>query len=212
MTRRAAGRADGRLRALAAASTPATGARRTARVGARALLFGGLVAACTGLLSPAPAAAAPADPATVTAEDRPLQLSLDRLEPRTVTPGAVIEVGVTMVNEGPDPVTGLSIRVQRGEVLTSRAALADSVAHPGDASAVSAPFVELPDALAPGGSLTYTYTATAEQLQLTADGVYPLLVNVNGTSAGGVTERVGELSTHLVVRAAPTAPTSVAWL
>ena len=217
MTRRAAGRADGRPRALAAAGTTPAGTApgRAVRRGAtRALLLGGLVAACAGLLSPATAVAAPGPEGAVTtaADDRPLQITLGRLEPRTVTPGAVIEVGGTLRNDGAEPVTGLSVRVQRGEVLTTRAALADDVAAPGDASAVAAPFRDLGLTLAPGESQPFTYTTTAEELQLSADGVYPVLLNVNGTRGDQVTERVGELATHLVVRAAPVAPTSVAWL
>ncbi|WP_324275121.1 hypothetical protein [Blastococcus brunescens] len=55
----------------------------------------------------------------------------------------------------------------------------------------------------------------AEELRLTQDGVYPVLLNVNGT-ADGLEQRVGELSTYVVQQpAAPTAPTdrtAVAWL
>jgi hypothetical protein len=71
----------------------------------------------------------------------------------------------------------------------------------------------VPGALEPGNSLSFTYTTTADVLQLTTDGVYPLLVNANGTPGDGNAERVGQLSTHLVVeQPTPTVRTTVAWL
>jgi hypothetical protein len=52
----------------------------------------------------------------------------------------------------------------------------------------------------------------ADQLRLDEDGVYPVLLNVNGT-ADDDERRVGELSTYVVQQAAvPPARTSVAWL
>ena len=220
MRRRAAGRADGRPRTLlAAAGTTRSGASRR-RTGARLAVLTAALTVCTGLAAPLAAQAAPTgqggvdDSATDNSSAFPLRISVSRLEPRTVTPGAVVEVGVALVNDSTDTWTDLSLRLQRGDVLTTRAALADDVEAPGDATAVTAPFAEVPGDLEPGGSVLFTYTTTAEALQLSAEGVYPLLVNVNGARAGGGSaERVGELTTHLVVQSpTPTTRTSVAWL
>jgi hypothetical protein len=170
-----------------------------------------LLGATPALVPTAPAQAAPAaDDAGTT---RPVQILVGRLEPRTVTPGAPVEVSGTLVNDGTATYSDLSLRVQRGEVLTTRDGLHADLAEPGDATAAVTPFQDVPGDLEPGDSLAFSFTTTADALQLTATGVYPLLVNLNGTAAGGTTERVGELSTHLLVdQQAPAARTTVAWL
>jgi len=222
VTRRAAGRADGSPRTLlAAAETSRLGARR-AQGGARLAVLTAALTVCTGLLVSPAAQAAPAgqdgvdDTATDSSSAFPLRISVSRLEPRTVTPGAVVELSGTVINDSTDTWTGLSLRLQRGDVLTTRADLADDVEAPGDANDVIAPFLEVQEnggVLEPGDSAEFSYTTTAEVLELGADGVYPVLVNVNGSRAGGSAERVGELRTHLVVQvSAPTTRTSVAWL
>ncbi|WP_138757150.1 DUF6049 family protein [Modestobacter altitudinis] len=207
MRRRAAGRADGRPSTPSAPPTPH-------RLPGRGRRVPGLLVAGAALLAGLPAAPAAAAPAPASAPDgRPVQIRVDRLEPRTVVPGSPIEVSGTLVNDGTDTWSDLSVRVQRGDVLTTRDALVDELADPSEATTVTAPFLELPDDLEPGDSLPFSYTTTADVLQLTADGVYPLLVNLNGTREDGDPERAGQLSTHVVVaQPLPTARTSVAWL
>jgi hypothetical protein len=166
---------------------------------------------------PSPALAAPSDPgsASTAADDseRPVHVVLGRLEPRTVTPGAVLEVSGTLVNESDKTYRDLSVRLQRGDVLTTRAALATDVADPDDATAATTGFQPVDGELDPGGSLPFRFQGSSDELQLTGDGVYPLLVNVNGTGTGGQTERVGELSTYLVSQPVqPVHRTAVAWL
>ena len=52
-----------------------------------------------------------------------------------------------------------------------------------------------------------------DDLQMVENGVYPVLLNVNGTTGGGHRRRVGELATYLVQQPAlPTGRTTVAWL
>jgi len=187
--RRAAGRADGRP------WTPV-------------LVLGTVLAGA--VLPAAPAWAAPG-----AGDDgvRPVQITIDRLEPHTVVPGATIEISGTLVNDSTETYTDLSVRVQRGDALTTRDELSDELASPGDAVTAIAPFRELDRDLEPGDSLQFSYTATTDDLQLTGGGVYPLLVNLNGTPGDGTAERVGELSTQLVVeQPAPAGRTGVAWL
>ncbi|WP_261326468.1 DUF6049 family protein [Modestobacter marinus] len=180
----------------------------------RATLLVGLAGAVTGLLPPVPALAAPGATGPADADATgPVEVTVGRLEPRTVTPGATIEVSGTMVNRSDETYTGLSVRLQRGEVLADRPALDDEVADPGETTSVTGPFLDVPGDLEPGDSLSFTYTTTAEALKLTAEGVYPVLVNVNGIPDGGSAERVGELATWLVAQpAAPVERTTVAWL
>jgi hypothetical protein len=173
------------------------------------LLVGGAV--LLGALPAGPAWAAPA--ADTAAGNRPVTVTVNRLEPRTVVPGSPIEVSGTLVNNSQDTYSDLSVRVQRGGRLSSRDDLADDLAHPSAATSATAPFLAVPGDLQPGDSMSFTYTTTADVLQLTADGVYPLLVNLNGTRPGGDPERIGQLSTHLVVaQPVPAARTTVAWL
>ena len=207
MSGRAAGRADGRPRTLRAAE-PMSSHRRTGLVPAALLLAGVALAG----LPAGPALAAPAD------DPRPVQITVSRLEPRTVTPGAPIELVGALVNDSTSTYTDLSVRLQRGDVLSTRTELAADLVEPSEATTVTAPFDEVDGDLEPGDSLPFTYTTTADELQLTADGVYPLLVNVNGRSADGDEERIAQLSTHLVLGqgvldpAAPVSRTTVAWL
>ncbi|MCO7222112.1 DUF6049 family protein [Klenkia sp. PcliD-1-E] len=153
----------------------------------------------------------PAQAAPTSGPAAPVSITVTTLEPRTVRPDSTIVVGVVLTNDGEDTVTDLSMRLQRGERLATREQLADDVADPSPGDVAQAPFVPVPGVLEPGDDASFTYTTTAADLALTADGVYPVLVNVNGTRAGLV-ERVGELSTYLTVFAATTSRTSVAWL
>jgi len=134
-----------------------------------------------------------------------------------VTPGARITVTGTLKNTGTEPIDHLSVRLQRGDVRTTRAELAAEVRDADPATTVLPPFKDLRGTLAPGGTLDFTYSVGSDQLHLDQDGVYPALLNVNGAtnSDGGEPEqrRVGELSTYLVrPPAVPTAHTAVAWL
>ncbi len=150
--------------------------------------------------------------APVTAADRPVQITVTRFEPRTLTLGGTVEIAGTLTNSSDDTISGVSLRLQRGDRLTTRQQLADDVVDPASGSAAQAPFADVPGELDPGDSLSFSYQATSADLGLTADGVYPLLVNANGTRRGLV-ERIGELSSYLVVQpAAPASRTTVAWL
>lgn len=181
----------------------------------------------TALLPPAATAApAPAlpplpalvdDPADDPADDasdpeRPVRIEVSRFEPRTVTPGSLITVTMTLTNTGTAPIDDLNVRLQRGEALVSRADLAADDVEPDPASSVLLPFQAVPERLEPGEDLSVTYTVDSAELRLDRDGVYPVLLNVNG-SIDGDTRRVGELSTYVVQQPLlPLARTAVAWL
>jgi hypothetical protein len=211
VTRTAAGRAGGRP------------VRRTA------LLRIALIAAALAIVAPAvlaPAAqAAPlvARSAPVlasapgqdhaTSSDRPVAIHIGRFDPRTVTPGATITVTGTLTNTGKQPITELGVRLQRGEVRTTREELAAALRAADPATTVVTTFQNVPGTLAPGGVLPFSYTLPSAALHLDTDGVYPVLLNVNGTVGGDQIRRVGELSTFIVSEpVAPKAHTTVAWL
>lgn len=219
MTPPAAGGAGGRP--AAAARSVRTGTRRRAPL--VAALLPTLLALVTPLAPPAAAApappvalpawtAAPADADDTSDPDRPVQLEISRFEPRTVTPGSLITVTGTLTNTGTSTIDDLTVRLQRGDVLTSRAELVDFDTEGDPATSVVPPFQALPGSLSPGETVELRYTVDSAELRLERDGVYPVLLNVNG-SIDGDTRRVGELSTFVIQQPLlPSARTAVAWL
>ncbi len=206
-------------------STPGAGAGGTRsgasirRVLTTALLTLPLLAgpAFAGTVPPAVAApsAPPSAPAPAPAADpeRPVLVQLTRLDPRTVAPGGTVTLSGTLTNAGAETLTDVGVRLQRGEVLTTRAELVANDADPDPMSAATTPFAPLPAPLEPGATAEFTYSVTTADLRLDRDGVYPVLLNVNGTGADGTARRVAEVSTSVVQQtAAPAAATSVAWL
>ncbi|SNR75803.1 DUF6049 family protein [Blastococcus mobilis] len=187
-------------------------------VGVTALGLALGVPAAPALAAPAdiPVVAAPAEsaaPNVATDVDRPVRIAVGRFEPRTITPGSVVTVTGTLTNTGPTTITDLSLRLQRGAVLTTRAELAADQEDPDPATAVVPPFQQVPGELAPGDELAFNYTLPAEELRLAEDGVYPVLLNVNGAVDGVEQRRVGELPTYVVQQPpVPTTRTAVAWL
>jgi hypothetical protein len=147
-----------------------------------------------------------------TEPDRPVRIEVGRFEPRTITPGSLVTLTGTLTNTGPSTITDLNLRLQRGAVLTTRAELAADQRDPDPATTVVPPFQPVPGELAAGDELAFSYTLPAEDLRLGQDGVYPVLLNVNG-SLDGIEQRVGELPTYVVQQPpVPTARTAVAWL
>ncbi len=218
MTRPAAGGAGGRP--AAAPDSVRTGSRPRALPAALLpvlLTTVGVVApAAAAAAAPAPHAAVPVlavAPADETGDaGRPVRLEVNLFEPRTVTPGSLIRVKGTVVNTGGTAIEDLDLRLQRGDVLLSRAELAADDVDPDPSTTVVLPFQELTDRLEAGESQSFDYTVDSAELRLDRDGVYPVLLNVNG-SVGGDTRRVGELSTFVVQQPLqPAARTAVAWL
>lgn len=155
-----------------------------------------------------------ADPVDdVSSQDRPVRIDVGRFEPRAVTPGAMVTVTGTLTNTGSTPIGDLSVRLQRGQVLTTRDELAAVGRDPDPATAVPAAFQDVPGDLDPGDALDFSYTIPADELRLDRNGVYPVLLNVNGAVDGDELRRVGELPTFLVQQPVlPASRTAVGWL
>ena len=114
-----------------------------------------------------------------------------------------ITVSGTISNVGDTPLESVDVRLQRGP----RAAGAESVRAPlvwsEPSFGVRGEFVQVAAALDPGESVTYRVSMPAREapgrpgpdLQLTEPGVYPLLVNVNGTPEGGSPARLDDART-----------------
>ena len=160
-----------------------------------------------------PADEEPSDEEDATDGDRPVRIEVGRFEPRTITPGSLVTVTGTLTNTGATAISDLALRLQRGAVLTSRADLAADQLDPDPATGVVTAFQPVPGELAPGDELPFSFSVPSEELRLVEDGVYPVLLNVNGAVDGLVQRRVGQLSTYVVQQpAAPIARTAVAWL
>ncbi|WP_100498024.1 DUF6049 family protein [Geodermatophilus chilensis] len=207
MSRRsAAGGAGGR--------SAVRGPRRTARGTTVAVALAGVLTAPLVALAPA-AAAAPETPtaAEAAADDRPVGVRLTRLEPRTLLPGATVTVEGELTNTGTETLTDLDVRLQRGELLDSRAELQAVDGDPELRTTVATPFQDVAGELRPGDSVPFTLTTTTDALAIDAGGVYPVLLNLNGVGADGTRRRVGELTTYLVQPPVlPVTPIGVAWL
>ncbi|WNV75663.1 DUF6049 family protein [Geodermatophilus sp. DSM 44513] len=194
------------------ASAPA-GRARTRRSAAGCVLAA-LLAVPLVALAPA-ATAAPEDPAPA-ADDRPVAVRLTVLEPRTVapgTPGVPVTVAGELTNTGTETLTDLDVRLQRGEPLTTRAELQAAADGPEPAAIAVTPFQDVADELRPRDSVPFTLSTTTDALAIGSEGVYPVLLNLNGIGSDGERRRVGELTTQLVAPpVAPVGPTDVAWL
>jgi hypothetical protein len=127
-------------------------------------------------------------PTTAEASPGGLRLALTDMSPRVVTADgpSTLTVTGTLVNDGPDPVTDLQVRIQRGNPLTTDGQLRDAVDGDAPTDSAVSPFEDLADELAPGGRLPVRLTVPlrGSGLALEATGVHELLVNVNGTPAG----------------------------
>ena len=223
----AAGRAGGRPAAEGADRTRPRGMARAAAalplltvsfLSVPLLVGGPLGAPSPALAAPPAQDAAPTSPALPGDEDtadplRPVRIDVSRFEPRTVTPGAVVTVAGTLTNTGTSTITDLGVRLQRGEVLTSRAELAAADREADPATAVEPAFQEVPGTLGPGDTVEFSYAMPSADLEMELDGVYPVLLNLNGAVDGDQQRRVGELSSFVVQQpVVPNARTAVAWL
>ncbi|WP_091377915.1 DUF6049 family protein [Geodermatophilus sp. DSM 45219] len=201
--RSAAGGAGGRP------AVPGSG--RPPRRTAAAATLAGLLVVPTVALAP-PAAAATEEPAPA-ADEQPVDVELTRLDPRTLSPGATVTVAGTLTNTGTETLTDLDLRLQRGAPVTTRGELQAGDGDPDPMTAAATPFQDAAAELRPGDSAPFTLTTTTDALAVTGDGVYPVLLNLNGVGPDGERRRVGELATQLVQPPLlPAVPTGVAWL
>ena len=136
-----------------------------------------------------------------------LRLVLTEMNPRVVTADgpATLTISGTLVNDGPDPVTGLQVRVQRGNPLTTEAQLRDALDGDAPTDSAVSPFEDLADELGPGGRLPVRLSVPlrGSGLSLGATGVHELLINVNGTPVGRDRARLAAVRVLLPVLGLP---------
>ncbi|MGD9990654.1 DUF6049 family protein [Pseudonocardia sp.] len=153
------------------------------------------------------ATAAPGDAPAAT-----LRLTLDQLTPRVVTSDgpAVVTVTGTVTNTGSLPVSGLAVRLQRGDPLRTDSDVEAALGGRAGTDAVAPSFVDVPGTLEPGASMSVRFDAplratSGTGLGIDTPGTYPLLVNVNGEPDGQPRARLAATRLLLPVLSLPAA-------
>ncbi|GAA1212428.1 DUF6049 family protein [Prauserella alba] len=148
-----------------------------------------------------------------------LELDINTFSPRILTAGAAdrtrVQVTGTVTNTGDRDISDVVARLQVGQAVPTASAFQRAVTEPPPADAGATEWVTLSDTLAPGESAPVRFDVPAADLPLTTPGIYPLLVNVNGTPEYGGPARLASMNLLLPVidppsEAAP-ARTTLMW-
>ena len=128
-----------------------------------------------------------------------LQVRIDRVTPEMVTTASdsTVTVAGTVTNVGDRPVHDIVVRLERARAVTSSAGLRTNLDGRTDQYQAVGEFVSVVPELDPGqaGAFTLSYPVRAQNgpsLGIEAPGVYPLLVNVNGTPDYGDAARLDD--------------------
>ena len=180
---------------------------RRAAVAPRILLVLGLLALLTMPTTTAPAAAG--EPGSVPF----LQVRLDRVTPDlvTTTSDPTLTVTATVTNVGDRPVRDVVARLEHAPAVTSPAGLRTNLDGATDQYQPVGEFVNVSGELQRGQAVEVTFafpirSTSAPSLGIDAPGVYPLLVNVNGTPDYGEPARLDDARFLLPVLGAPPDP------
>lgn len=142
-----------------------------------------------------------------------LQLSLSSITPMVINADSPNHLTLRgqYTNTGPDPIDGIAFRFQRGDALDTADKVQDYLARPVEPTAVLTEFRNRPETLQPGESFTFQITVpisgrSPQSLAIPTAGVYPVMLNVNGTvttEGGTIDARVGELYFVTTVQGLP---------
>lgn len=180
--------------------------RRTATaVAAAALVCGpaaGLAAASGPLASPhhqAPHHPIPLRQAPADASQRFLHLSIDSVTPQMVEPNSPATVTVTgsVANVGDRDVSDVQVRLQRADPVAEPEQVRTALQLDQDSYHTVGQFHQISGVLKEGATARFALTLplrsnTEISLDITEPGVYPLLVNVNGTPDYGGPARLDD--------------------
>ncbi|MEU4674195.1 DUF6049 family protein [Amycolatopsis sp. NPDC023774] len=136
-----------------------------------------------------------------------LRLDLDQLNPRVITTSAkTLTVSGTVTNIGDRRISRPQVRLQVGERLTGDRELKGVLAGEPIQDSPLTDFTTLTESLEPGQSAHLDVSVPLDGLrggQLSRPGVYPMLVNVNGTPEFGGPARLAAVSLLMPVLSAP---------
>lgn len=147
--------------------------------------------------------------AVAQAQEQPrLRVDLDELNPRVVsTTSTSLTVTGRVTNVGDRKISKLGVRLQLGTRLQTEQQIGDVLAGDKFKDLAATEFVDLvPDTLEPGQSATLNLAVPlgpSSKLQFPKTGVYPLLVNVNGTPDFGGPERLAAVTLLMPVLGLP---------
>lgn len=193
-----------------------------ARRGLRATLAASvLVFACSSMTGLTGMNTVWAPPSAHADTDGPfLTLSIDSVAPSTITQTSdpILAVVATVTNIGDRTVENIKARLERAHAVATPRGLRSTLRLDEQDFDVTSHFVAEVDRLTPGqrkqftlsahlrsGTTTQNSTDTDTSLQITQPGVYPVLVNVNGTPAYGSTARLADARFLLPVLGVPSA-------
>ncbi len=144
-----------------------------------------------------------------------LQLHIDKITPDTIstTSEPVVTVAGTVTNVGDRPVRDVMVRLEHAAAVTSSAGLRTSLAGGVDQYQAVADFVTVAPELAQGQHVPFTLTYPVRStdlpsLRIDQPGIYPALVNVNGTPDYGAPARLDDARFLLPVLGVPADPTT----
>ncbi|MBE7160919.1 MAG: hypothetical protein INR72_06700, partial [Williamsia herbipolensis] len=164
-----------------------------------------------GVVSAAPAGTSPGQTTRFPEAAQFVDLSLQSVTPSTVTASspATVTVTGTLTNVGDRDVRDLVVRLQRGESVSSGADTRTSLTLDPAQYETTTPFTTVGGTLKPGARVTFSVTVPLAGgpgrpgLGIDRPGVYPLMVNLNGTPDYGSAARLDDTRTLLPVLAVP---------
>lgn len=156
----------------------------------------------------------PVGPGIATGEPDPefLAVRLDSVSPDTVTTSSdpTVTVTATVTNVGDRPVRDIVARLERGERVSASSGLRTALDSRGEFEAVGE-FITVAAELGRGQALGVTLSVpirsgSQPSLGIEEPGIYPLMVNVNGTPDYGEPARLDAARFLLPVTGVPSAP------
>src|SRR6202035_5761949 len=142
-----------------------------------------------------------------------VQVRIDQVTPQvaTTTSEPVVTVNGTVTNIGDRPVRDVMLRIEHAPAVSNSAVLRTNLDGDTDQYQAAEDFVTVSPELRRGQKTKFTLSspmrsATKHSLDITAPGVYPLLVNVNGTPDYGEPARLDNARFLLPVVGVPADP------
>jgi hypothetical protein len=142
-----------------------------------------------------------------------LQVRIDRITPEVVTTTSepTVTVSGTIVNVGDRPVRDVMVRLEHAAAVMSSAGLRTNLSGNVDQYEAVADFITLAPELLRGQDVPFNLvyplrSAELPSLHITEPGVYPIMVNVNGTPDYGAPARLDDARFLLPVLGVPPEP------
>ena len=144
-----------------------------------------------------------------------LQLHIDAVTPETVTTTTepIVTVSGTVTNVGDRPVRDVVVRLEHAPAVTTSSGLRTNLAGNVDQYQAVADFITIAPELAQGQHVPFTLSypvrsSELPSLRIDEPGIYPVLVNVNGTPDYGAPARLDDARFLLPVLGVPQDPSA----